>query len=78
MAEVKNIVELSISEQIDRCRDGRSQKSIVEKMNKPNAKMTDVMFSRKKKAKVLKDSFSEPELKALSKILGCKIKQNLE
>lgn len=63
-------VKLSTSEQIDRARDGRSQKSIVEKINEMGILMTEVQFSRKKKGP---DTFTDNELKALTEILGTEI-----
>jgi hypothetical protein len=59
-------VKLSLCEKIDRARDGRSQKSIVKKMIQVGLEMDEVRFSTKKKA----NSFSEEEVKALSKILN--------
>lgn len=62
---------LTISEQIDRARDGRSQTSIVNKMIEAGIEgLTDVTFSRKKKGH---DTFTPEELKALSEILGTEI-----
>ena len=59
---------LTISEQIDRARDGRSQTSIVNKMREAGiTDITDVTFSRKKKGH---DTFTPEELAALSEILG--------
>ena len=59
--------KLTIEEQINRAKDGRSQSHIVRKLNEVGVEMTDVNFSRKKKGW---DNFTEPELKALSEILG--------
>jgi hypothetical protein len=59
---------LTISEQIDRARDGRSQTSIVNKMREAGFEnITDVTFSRKKKGH---DEFTTEELATLSEILG--------
>ena len=66
-------VELTISEKIDRAKDGRTQKWIVAKMTEilgEEDKITEVQFSRKKAGD---DSFSENELKALSKVLKTKL-----
>lgn len=64
--------KLSISEQIDRARDGRSQRSIVEKMNLAGFQITETMFSNKKKY----GGFTESELQKLSEILGTKIQNS--
>ena len=61
---------LSISEQIDRARDGRSQRSIVEKMNLSGLQISETIFSNKKKY----GGFTEDELAKLSEILGTEIK----
>lgn len=66
-------VELTISEKIDRAKDGRTQKWIVAKMCEilgEDNKITEVQFSRKKAGD---DNFDENELKALSKILKTKL-----
>lgn len=63
-------VKLTIAEQIDRARDGRTQTSIVEKMKLAGMdKIDDYSFSRKK---LEKDGykFTPEELAALSEILG--------
>lgn len=62
---------LTIGEQIDRARDGRSQTSIVIKMKEAGLEITDVTFSRKKKGH---DIFTPEELAALSEILGTDFK----
>lgn len=65
--------KLTIAEQIDRARDGRTQTSIIEKMKDAGVEgMDDFRFSRKK---LEKDGykFSPEELKALSEILGTTI-----
>lgn len=62
---------LTIGEQIDRARDGRSQTSIVIKMKEAGLEITDVTFSRKKKGH---DTFTPEELAALSEILGTDFK----
>jgi len=62
--------KLSISEQIDRARDGRSQRSMVEKMNAAGLQMTETIFSNKKKY----GGFTEAELAKISEILGTEIK----
>lgn len=60
-------IELTISEKIDRARDGRSQSSIVTKMNAMGITISDVQFSRKKNGF---GSFTEEELVILSEILS--------
>lgn len=62
-------LSLTISEQIDRAKDGRSQRSIVEKMNQSGFQITETIFSNKKKY----GGFTEQELAKLSEILGVKI-----
>lgn len=63
-------VKLNISEQIERAREGRSQKYIVEKMNEAGLDINEVQFSRKKKGP---DEFNDQELKILSNILGTEL-----
>ena len=76
--------KLTIEEQINRAKDGRSQSHIVRKLNEVGVEMTDVNFSRKKKGwfemsevdfsnKKNGVTFSPEELKALSEILGTPI-----
>ena len=67
MKETK--LSLTISEQIDRAKDGRSQRSIVEKMNQSGLQITETIFSNKKKY----GGFTEQELAKLSEIFGVKI-----
>lgn len=62
-------VKLTISEQIDRAKDGRTQRWIVGKLKENGFDMSEVDFSNKKSAV----TFSEEELKALSEILGTTI-----
>jgi hypothetical protein len=60
---------LTIGEQIERSRDGRTQKWIVSKMNDllpEDEQVTEVDFSNKKNGHL---SFTDKQLKALSKIL---------
>jgi len=64
MATVKAV--LTIGEQIDRYKDGRSQKSIVAKMNEKGCEITEVQFSNKKNGY---EGFSEKEIIALSQVL---------
>lgn len=64
-------VKLSIGEQIDRARDGRSQTSIVNKMREAGVDIDEVKFSRKKNGHEI---FTPEELKALSEILGTELK----
>lgn len=61
---------LTLSEQIDRSKDGRSQKWIISKMNEAGLPISDVQFSRKKLATKQEDSFTKEELSSLSKILN--------
>jgi hypothetical protein len=63
-------IALSLNEQIDRAKDGRSQKWIISKMNESGIPMNDVQFSRKKLADKVEDSFTEIELSVLSTILN--------
>ena len=68
--------KLSIGEQIDRAKDGRSQTSIIEKMKAAGIQdMDDYKFSRKK---LSRDNFkfTEEELKVLSEILGTTFQQD--
>lgn len=62
--------KLTIGEQIDRSKDGRSQNWIVNKMKESGIEITEVQFSRKKKGHEI---FSDEELKSLSEILGTEI-----
>jgi len=62
-------VKLTISEQIDRAKDGRTQRWIVGKLKDMGVEMSEVDFSNKKSAV----TFSPEELQALSEILGTKI-----
>lgn len=63
-------IALTLNEQIDRAKDGRSQKWIISKMNEAGLPINDVQFSRKKLANNPEDSFTETELSALSTILN--------
>lgn len=69
MATIKTA--LTIGEQIDRYRDGRSQKWMIGKLLDKGIKITEVQFSNKKNG----NGFDEKELKALSEILGTKLTQ---
>ena len=62
-------VKLTISEQIDRAKDGRTQRWIIQKLNEKGVQMNDVTFSNKKRL----DTFSQDELEVLSEILGVTI-----
>jgi hypothetical protein len=62
-------VKLTISEQIDRAKDGRTQRWIVAKLKESGIEMTEVDFSNKKSGV----TFSPEELKVLSEILGTEI-----
>ena len=58
-------VKLTTSEKIDRYRDGRSQKWIIEKLKDYGVNLSEAQFSTKKKG----DLFSGEELDALVSIL---------
>lgn len=61
-------ITLTVSEQIDRAKKGRSQVSIISEMrDEYGIDISDVQFSRKKKGLV--DSFNHLEIRALNKIL---------
>lgn len=62
-------VKLSIAEQIEKAKDGRTQRWIIQKLNDAGVSMTDVTFSNKKNA----NTFTKEELAALSTILGTEI-----
>ena len=62
-------VKLTISEQIDRAKDGRTQRWIIQKLNEKGVQMNEVTFSNKKRL----DTFSQDELEVLSEILGVTI-----
>ena len=68
MAVIKST--LTIKEQIDRNKDGRSQKWIVAKLQEMGEEISEVQFSNKKN---VFDDFKESELIALSEILGTKL-----
>lgn len=59
-------VSLTIGEKIDRAKDGRSQKWIVNKMVEAGLEISEVQFSIKKKG----NSFDKDEIKVLSEILS--------
>jgi hypothetical protein len=61
---------LTIAEQIDRAKDGRSQKWIVGKLVEAGIEMTEVRFSNKKNGP---DTFTKEELTKLSEILGAEL-----
>lgn len=66
-------VKLTIGEQIDRAKDGRTQTWIVSKLNEllpETDKISEVQFSRKKTGK---DNFTELELKNLSELLNTEL-----
>ncbi len=63
-------VELTLSEKIDRAKDGRSQSWIVNQLNKRKVKINEVQFSRKKNGFA---DFTEDELIALSEILSIQL-----
>jgi hypothetical protein len=58
-------VVLSVSERIDRFRDGRNQKWIIEKLKEYEIFLTEPQFSTKKKA----GTFTNDEMDALVEIL---------
>lgn len=62
-------VQLTLAEKIDRAKDGRSQKWIVNKMNEMGCSLNEVQFSRRKAGD--KD-FTQEELTTLSEILNTK------
>lgn len=64
-------VILTVGEQIDRYKDGRTQKWIISKMQEKGIAITEVQFSNKKNG----NCFEESELKVLSEILGTNITQ---
>lgn len=66
----KEKTSLTISEKIDRARDGRTQSWIIIKMRETGLKITDSQFSRKKRGY---EEFTQEELDALSKILDAKL-----
>lgn len=68
MAKTKSL--LTIGEQIDRAKDGRSQTSIVNKMQEAGIDISEVSFSRKKLGR---EEFTPEELDKLSEILGVEI-----
>jgi hypothetical protein len=68
MTETKTV--LTLCEQIDRALDGRSQISVIKKMNNFGCGIDDVKFSRKKNGH---EQFTALELKVLSKVLGTRI-----
>ena len=62
-------VKLTIAEQIDRAKDGRTQRWIVQKMVEAGITINDVVFSNKKNS----GTFTPDELEILSNLLGTKI-----
>ena len=62
---------LTIGEQIDRYKDGRTQKWIIGKMQEKGISITEVQFSVKKNG----NCFEPAELAALSEILGTELTQ---
>lgn len=65
-------VKLTIGEQIDRAKDGRTQKYIVKRMNDAGCKISEVQFSKKKSFDDT-DEFTDEEIKVLSEILSTEI-----
>jgi hypothetical protein len=68
MAKEKTL--LTISEKIDRARDGRTQSWIIIKMRENGLKINDSQFSRKKRGY---EEFTQDELDILSTILNVKL-----
>jgi hypothetical protein len=66
----KEKTSLTISEKIDRARDGRTQSWIIIKMRENGLKITDSQFSRKKRGY---EEFTQDELDILSTILNVKL-----
>jgi len=64
---MKEKLELTIAEKINRAKDGRSQSWIINQMNKKGVVINDVQFSRKKNGHA---EFTENELEILSEILS--------
>ncbi len=60
-------VKLTVGEQIDRYKDGRTQKWIVAKLVEMGNEISEVQFSNKKNGS---DTFSDKEITDLSTILG--------
>ncbi|MEO6305952.1 MAG: hypothetical protein ABIP51_22590 [Bacteroidia bacterium] len=65
-------IELTVSEIIDRAKDGRSQSWIVNQMNKVGLKINEVQFSRKKKGLHNGKGFTKKELEFLTVLLNTK------
>lgn len=65
-----NKIILTLEEQIDRARDGRSQMWIVSKLQEMGHNITEVQFTRKKKDSYKADFFTDVELTSLSQILN--------
>ena len=63
--------KLTLEEQIERAKNGRSQTWIVKQMVAMGFHISDVQFSRKKKG--TPDGFKEDELNAISKILQAEL-----
>lgn len=57
---------LTLSERIDRAKNGRSQVWLIGEMKKKGVTLSDVQFSRKKKGN---SDFTKRELRVLSNIL---------
>jgi len=60
---------LSVSEQLEIARDGRTQRSIVAKMVAAGIEISETDFTNKKKY----NGFTDEEVAKLSEILGVKI-----
>ena len=65
-------LKLSIGEQIDRSKDGRSQTFIVNKMVEAGIDIDEVRFSRKKKGH---ETFTEKEIEFLEDFLSVKFEE---
>lgn len=64
---MKEKIELTMAEKINRAKDGRSQSWIINQMNKKGVIINDVQFSRKKYGYA---DFTQDELNILSEILS--------
>ena len=72
MAATKII--LTIAEQIDRAREGRTQTYIIKQMR--DAGIDDIDDSKFSRKKLGHDQFTEKELQVLSEILGTELSTN--
>lgn len=63
---------LTLAEKIDRAKDGRTQKWIVNKMREAGCGLSEAQFTRKK---MEDETFTEKELNILSTILSTDLNQ---